>query len=151
MFARPPQSPDSCSFNSQINWYQMRNPRDAGKTFRGIVVYTSLEEPKVRQDSKALRRPQPRVCSLRYGPAKWSQKPWPYGAPSPPTQPRERGVPTNVQTLPPWRCSSLLARAAPGLLSKALIISLAAVSYRLQPYPWQNLSLLNSSKGSLMG
>ncbi|XP_044791415.1 uncharacterized protein LOC123331458 isoform X2 [Bubalus bubalis] len=30
----------------QINWYQMRNPRDAGKTFRGIVVYTSLEEPK---------------------------------------------------------------------------------------------------------
>lgn len=38
-----------------------------------------------------------------------------------------------------------------GLLSKALIISLAAVSYRLQPYPWQNLSLLNSSKGSLMG
>ncbi|XP_044791419.1 uncharacterized protein LOC123331458 isoform X6 [Bubalus bubalis] len=35
-----------CRGCREINWYQMRNPRDAGKTFRGIVVYTSLEEPK---------------------------------------------------------------------------------------------------------
>lgn len=69
--ARPSQSPDSAAlFIHRSTGTRCETHATQAKCFEGIVVYTSLEERKVRQDSKALRRPQPRVCSLQYGSAK---------------------------------------------------------------------------------